>query len=247
MAELAQTIGAIVFLLLILLAISLFPYNPYLSLIVMFIAIISIAMTTDPSSAKIMMKLFTPVIVLLLFLALIFDIVGEIGSQMFLIIILVLFGAGILITSLIGGLDVGSGIVLAPMIIVPTLLAFLIDPSGRLSILIGSILMFGWVFFVYLLVRKLPPPIEIGFSTKVATAITDLNPEGKVKIGAEIWKAEVKGRDVRKGEIVLIIGKEGLILHVVPARKCPSCGKVFPEEEIRDVCPSCGYYFESGR
>jgi len=244
MAELAQTIGVIIFMLLIFIAISLLFYNPYLALIIMFIAIIILSVSTDPSSAKIMMKLFTPVIVLLLFLALIFDISGQINSQMILVIILLLFGAGILLTSLVGGLDVGSGTVLAPMILVPTMLAFLIDPTGRLAIFIGSILMFGWVFFVYLLVRKMPPPVDIGFPTKVAIALTNLNPEGKVKIGAEIWNAEVKGRNVSEGEHVLIIGKEGLKLQVVPAKKCPSCGSIFPENEVSDVCPTCGYYFK---
>lgn len=216
-------------------------YNPLLGLIILFVAIIILAMVTDPGSAKILVKLFIPVIILLLVLSVLTSFLTEMTTEMAIITVLIIFGAGILIVGFIGGVDASSGVVFAPMIVVPTLLAFLVDPTGSLAVLVASILLFGWMLFVYFLVRNLPPPYPIGFGSKVGVALTDFDKTGKVKIGAEIWDAETSGYKISKGDEVYILDQKGLRLFVVPAVRCPNCNEPYPINEVPDKCENCGF------
>jgi membrane-bound ClpP family serine protease len=54
---------------------------------------------------------------------------------------------------------------------------------------------------------------------KTGTAINDLNPFGYVRIGGEMWKAEIiqGNRAVGKGEPVVVTGVDGLLLTVKSA------------------------------
>ncbi len=239
MPHTGYTVGIIAFLILVLFAISVMVYNPLLGLIILFVAIIILSIVMDPSSAKVLIKLFIPVIVLLLVLSVVTDIFYNMNTQLAVVMVLIIFGAGILVVGLIGGIDASSGVVFAPMIVVPTLLAFLIDPTGSLAVFVASILLFGWMFFVYMLVKNMPPPYPIGFSAKVAVALEDFDGSGKVKIGAEIWNAETRGYKIKKGDEVFIKKIEGLRLIVVPAVRCPNCGEPYPVDSIPERCVKC--------
>ncbi len=239
MPHTGYTVGVIAFLLLVLFAISVMVYNPLLGLIILFVAIILLGIVTDPSSAKVLIKLFIPVIILLLVLSVITDVFYGMNTQWAIVMVLIIFGAGILVVGFIGGVDASSGVVFAPMIVVPTLLAFLIDPSGSLAVFVASILLFGWMFFVYLLVKNMPPPYPVGFSAKVAVALENFDGFGKVKMGAEIWNAETRGYKIKKGDEVFIKEVRGLKLIVVPAVRCPHCGEPYPVDSIPDKCVKC--------
>ena len=53
------------------------------------------------------------------------------------------------------------------------------------------------------------------------TAISPLDPKGEVKVEGQIWKAESVTASVRIGELVEIVGREGLILRVKPKEPHP--------------------------
>ncbi len=239
MPDSGQTIGIIAFLLLLMFSLSIMSYNPLLGLVVLFTSVIILAISTDPSSAKVMMKLFMPIIIILLVLAISMDYIGEITREISIVAVILLFATTLILGAAIGGMDVGSGIALAPMIIIPTLLALLADPSGNLAVIVASSLLFGWMFFVYLLTKNPPPEYPIGFGKKVGVAITPLNPKGKVKIGAEIWNGVSKQVPIREGEEVYILEKVGLELMVTLAVRCPHCNEPYPITNIPLNCLNC--------
>jgi len=49
---------------------------------------------------------------------------------------------------------------------------------------------------------------------KVGVAVTDLAPEGIVRVESETWSASVEGPGVRAGEKVQVLPVEGLRLRV---------------------------------
>ena len=239
MPEGGQSVGILAFLLLLFLAIYIIQINPFLGLVVLFSGILIFAISMDPGSAKVMFKLFTPIILALLLIGFLGQYIGGLSREYAIIFVIFLFLLTIGLMAIFGGVDASSGLVIAPMIILPTLLALLADPSGYLAILVASVVMFGWMFFVYLLIRKPLPEYDIGFSKRVGTALTDLNPRGKIKVGAEIWKAISPNVKIKKGEEVYILDVKNLELIVTLAVRCPVCDEVFPIINIPDECPRC--------
>jgi membrane-bound ClpP family serine protease len=51
---------------------------------------------------------------------------------------------------------------------------------------------------------------------KTGTAVSELSPRGEVKVEGQFWKAEAVEGPVKVGEVVVIVGREGLILRVKP-------------------------------
>jgi membrane protein implicated in regulation of membrane protease activity len=82
-----------------------------------------------------------------------------------------------------------------------------------LCCLIFSGLMYYGMFSVMGGRRKVQTGFE-KFIGKEAVVVEDLDPEGKVEIDDEIWKATANGPVVRKGEKVKITGHEGVMLIV---------------------------------
>jgi membrane-bound ClpP family serine protease len=90
-----------------------------------------------------------------------------------------------------------------------------------LCCLIFSGLMYYGMFSVMGGRRKVQTGFE-KFMDQVAAVIEDLNPDGKVKIDDEIWKAATEGPVVRKGERV-----RGCLLSGAPIPK-KSSGRWWP-------------------
>jgi membrane-bound serine protease (ClpP class) len=51
---------------------------------------------------------------------------------------------------------------------------------------------------------------------KTGITISELGPRGEVKIEGQIWRAETLGDNVRQGQLVEVVSREGLILRVKP-------------------------------
>ncbi|MBU7004463.1 MAG: nodulation protein NfeD [Theionarchaea archaeon] len=62
--------------------------------------------------------------------------------------------------------------------------------------------------------RKKPTTGGEGLIGKTGTTMTDLDPQGQVMIGGEIWKAFVSSGALEKGSPVRVIGRKGLLLQV---------------------------------
>ena len=52
---------------------------------------------------------------------------------------------------------------------------------------------------------------------KKGKAITNLNPEGQVRVVGQTWKAESMGGSISSEDEVEVVGWEGLTLHVTPS------------------------------
>jgi membrane-bound serine protease (ClpP class) len=76
---------------------------------------------------------------------------------------------------------------------------------------------FGFVVYKVAQARRMKvkggPEELIG---KVGTVILALTPKGEVRIEGQIWRAESAGAEVKEGEQVEIVGREGLTLKVKP-------------------------------
>ena len=160
---------------------------------------------------------------------------GTLGAISF---ILALYALNMISVNWLGVLLIGLGVIFFILeMITPTFgaLAF----SGFISMLFGSVILFSpespygdislkiilpvvffsAVFFfviAYLGVkaqRKKPETGPEAMVGKIGEALTDINPEGKIMIMGEIWKAYSK-HPIKKGEKVQVVAVEGLKLKV---------------------------------
>jgi membrane-bound ClpP family serine protease len=116
-----------------------------------------------------------------------------------------------------GFLDAGVTCKLFPLYAVAIILATLADPTYRLTIYImaGTIFCLMGLYFVALRdYDKWPTYTDYGPERRTAIALTDIDPKGKVKTGAEIWWAKSTGAPIKAGEEVIIVGVTGLTMLV---------------------------------
>ena len=92
--------------------------------------------------------------------------------------------------------------------------------SARQTLISVALVMsaiFGFVVYKVAQARRMKvkagPEQLIG---KPGTAVSELAPQGEVKVEGQIWRAEVIEGEVKVGEAVVIVGREGLILRVKP-------------------------------
>ena len=69
----------------------------------------------------------------------------------------------------------------------------------------------GFVYFKIIgaMKSKVQTGME-GMAGREAVVVEDVNPEGKVRVGDEIWAATAEGRKFFKGQMVRIAGIQGL-------------------------------------
>jgi membrane-bound serine protease (ClpP class) len=92
--------------------------------------------------------------------------------------------------------------------------------TGRESLISVALVMsgiFGFVVYKVAQARRMKvkggPEELVG---KVGTVMSVLAPKGEVRIEGQIWRAESIGPEVKEGEQVEIVGREGLTLKVKP-------------------------------
>jgi membrane-bound ClpP family serine protease len=114
-----------------------------------------------------------------------------------------------------GFIDAKVSLKLFPFYGIAIFIAVLIDPTGRLPIymMAGTILILMVIYFVFLRDYEKWPEYQYGKYHGV-TAISDIAPKGKIKVGAEIWWAKTAGPAIEAGESVSIIGMSGLTMIV---------------------------------
>ncbi len=233
-------LGALAFFLLLMFGIGVMLQNAILGIIIIFLAILTLAITLDPASAKALIKIFFPVVILMLFLSIILEQSGGVSFDTAIMLTLVIFAVFILIGAFMGGAELKSMIILAPLIVIPTLFAFLADPTGNLAIIISSSLVFGFLMLSWYLIRGLGPAKEIEVPIKVGIAVDKIDPYGRVKLGGEVWRAFSMNWKIKKDEKVYVVGRKGLELVVVPAVTCPACGEEYPVTRVPPTCRVCG-------
>jgi membrane-bound serine protease (ClpP class) len=84
-----------------------------------------------------------------------------------------------------------------------------------LSVSLGMSAIFAVVVFKVAQARRLR--VKVGAEQLIGsagTAISDLTPQGEVRVQGQIWRAETLGESVKHGEHVEVVGREGLVLRV---------------------------------
>jgi len=92
--------------------------------------------------------------------------------------------------------------------------------TGRETLISVALVMSGiFGFVVYKVAQARRMKVKAGpeeLVGKVGTVMSVLAPNGEVRIEGQIWRAESVGTEVKEGEQVEIIGREGLTLKVKP-------------------------------
>ncbi|MGD2247464.1 MAG: NfeD family protein [Candidatus Methanofastidiosia archaeon] len=78
-------------------------------------------------------------------------------------------------------------------------------------------IIFVWGIYVYRMnVKVLTMPSQISqIEGRTGRALTDIDPEGKVKVSGEIWNAQSK-YTIKKGEYITVVTRKGITLEVEP-------------------------------
>lgn len=53
----------------------------------------------------------------------------------------------------------------------------------------------------------------------IGSAVTDLAPKGEVRVNGEFWRATTKEAKISNGQIVIVVGLEGMFLTVKPVEE----------------------------
>jgi membrane-bound serine protease (ClpP class) len=79
---------------------------------------------------------------------------------------------------------------------------------------IAGIVMIGIVTAVAIRVRKVPAQAPSRVVGEVGVVISDLDPDGTVRVRAEEWTATAESGPIPAGERVKVVGERGLTLRV---------------------------------
>jgi membrane-bound serine protease (ClpP class) len=92
--------------------------------------------------------------------------------------------------------------------------------SARTTLILVALVMsgiFGFIVFKVAQARRMK--VRGGpeqYTGMIGTAVSELTPRGEIIVDGQIWKAETQGDSVKKGDVVEVVGREGLILRVKP-------------------------------
>jgi membrane-bound ClpP family serine protease len=114
-----------------------------------------------------------------------------------------------------GFIDAKVSLKLFPFYGAAIFLSILIDPTRQLTVylMIGSAI--GMMVFYFVFLRNYDEwPAYSQFKYSDIHAISDINPKGKVKTGAEIWWAKTSGPPIKAGEKVVIVSITGMTMVV---------------------------------
>jgi membrane-bound serine protease (ClpP class) len=103
-----------------------------------------------------------------------------------------------------------------PWITAESMRAFQFISLG-ITIPVGGFLLFALI--KVLQIRRKKPVVGGEEMTGLkGEAMTNIKPEGQVKVKGEIWRAKAE-TEIKKGEAIEVIGREGILLKVKPLRK----------------------------
>ena len=108
---------------------------------------------------------------------------------------------------------------LVPEAIILLVLLFVLPRFGieiPLWLIIALVLIFSII--TYVLYRTLKKTPLLGFDSMIGKSgmtVNQIARKGTVKIGRELWAAEVDGDNIEAGEEVTVIGQTGLKLKVI--------------------------------
>ena len=202
-----------------------FLIDPLVGLILLAVILTLLVITLEPATGKAMAQVTVPIVVILFVMEVFYTnllsptpIVFE--PWMLLVIGFVLY---IMFTVFTGGssfveggfIDVKVSLKLFPFYGIAIFLSVLIDPTRQLTVYIMAGTVIGLMALYFVFLRDYDEwPAYSQFKYSDIHAISDINPKGKVKTGAEIWWAKSSGPPIKSGEKVVIVGITGMTMIV---------------------------------
>lgn len=202
-------------------AMTYFLVNPLVGLILLGIILTLLVITLEPATGKAMAQVTVPLVVILFVMdvflmraTLVFDFWMLLVIGFILYIMFMMFTGG---SSFVEGgfIDAKVSLKLFPLYGGAIFLSMLIDPTRQLTayIMAGTVMGMMALYFVFLRdYDKWPAYSQFKYSD--IHAISDINPKGKVKTGAEIWWARTSGPPIKSGEKVVIVSITGMTMIV---------------------------------
>jgi membrane-bound serine protease (ClpP class) len=98
-----------------------------------------------------------------------------------------------------------------------------VTPQAQLALAIVILVVAAIIFWmIYKAAKAKLSKIKTGKEAligSVGVAVTDLNPKGEIRVLGEFWQATAKDEWIKKGEKAEVVGMEGMLLIVTPARE----------------------------
>ncbi|TXT57418.1 MAG: conserved membrane protein of unknown function [Candidatus Thorarchaeota archaeon] len=195
-------------------------FDPFVGLILLGVVLTLLVLTVEPATGKAMAQVTVPIIIILFAFQTVITPDFQFQWWMLLVVGAVLY---MMFTIFTGGgsfvegafIDAKVSFKLFPLYAVAIFIATVIDPTNRLTvyIMIGTIFCLMILYAIFLRNYDEWPLYQYG-TTRDVEALTDINPNGKVKLGAEIWWAKTTGPPIQAGEKVVIVGLSGLTMLV---------------------------------
>jgi membrane-bound ClpP family serine protease len=195
-------------------------FDPFVGLILLSVLLTLMVVTLDPATGKAMAQVTIP-IVLILFGFQVFLNPGfqfqlwmlvVVGGLLYMLFTLFTGGGG----TLEGGLiDAKLSLKLFPLYGLAIIISVIVDPTRRTAvyIMVGTVGALMSLYMVFLRNYDKWPEYTYG-KTRDITALTDINPKGKVGVGSEIWWARTTGPPIKQGERVIVKAMTGLTMIV---------------------------------
>ncbi|MFW9850402.1 MAG: NfeD family protein [Candidatus Thorarchaeota archaeon] len=196
-------------------------FNPFYGLILVAVILTLMVLTVDPATGKAMAQVTIPIVIILFVFELVlfgadfvFDplMIFVVGAILYMMFAMFTGGGGIIEG---GFIDAKLSLKLFPIYGAAIVIAWFLDPTGHMPvyIMVGTIFSLMGLYMVFLRNYDKWPQYEYGKMRNI-TAITDINPKGKVKSGAEIWWAKTTGPPISAGERVRVLGLSGMSMIV---------------------------------
>ncbi|MFX1368230.1 MAG: NfeD family protein [Promethearchaeota archaeon] len=195
--------------------------EPFIGLILIAVLLTLMVIVFEPATGKAMAQVIVPIVIILFVMQVFlnpsyqFDEISLVILAGVLYLMFAVFtGGGGFVEG--GFIDAKVSLKLFPLYGVAIFLSVMVDPSRRLTvyIMVGTVFCLMALYMAFLRdYDKWPQYSAYGRAHEV-TAISDINPKGKVKVGAEIWWARTQGPPISAGERVAVLGVSGLTLLV---------------------------------
>ncbi|MHA1246684.1 MAG: NfeD family protein [Candidatus Thorarchaeota archaeon] len=194
-------------------------FDPFTGLIILAVILTLLVMTLEPATGKAMAQVVIPLIVILFVFQVYlngqeFNVWMLFATAAILFLMLAMFTGG---SGLMHGgfIDAKLSLKLFPIYGLAIVISALVDPTHRTTVYIMAGTVLGLMILYAAFLRNYDEWPEYQYhATRDLIALTDINPKGKVKAGAEIWWARTIGPPIRKGERVRLIALSGITMIV---------------------------------
>ncbi len=194
-------------------------FDPFVGLILLAVILTLLVLTVEPATGKAMAQVIIPLVIVLFMFEVYFNglefnawMLLATAAMLFLMLAMFTGGGGLMHG---GFIDAKMAIKLFPLYGLAIVISAIVDPTHRTTVYIMAATVLGLMGIYAVFLRNYDDWPEYEYTKdRDLIAITDINPRGKVKAGAEIWWARTVGPPIREGEKVRLIALSGITMIV---------------------------------